>query len=75
MNKARLFKVVNAALILSAIVQFTTVVMIMAHIKAPNARMVFEIHEHNGIVMCVLIMMHVMLNWGWIKANFLKVHK
>jgi hypothetical protein len=32
----------------------------------------FEIHEFTGYVFFLLIIMHVILNWSWVKANFFK---
>jgi len=33
----------------------------------------FEIlHQGGGIVFSVLVVLHVILNWNWVKANFFK---
>jgi len=33
----------------------------------------FEIlHEANGITLAILIVLHIALNWNWVKANFFK---
>lgn len=32
----------------------------------------FEIHEITGYVFFLLIIMHIILNWSWVKANFFK---
>jgi hypothetical protein len=33
---------------------------------------IFEVHEHNGVLLIALAIIHIVLNWGWIKTNFLK---
>jgi hypothetical protein len=32
--------------------------------------MVFEVHELNGVLFIALVLTHIVLNWGWVKANF-----
>ena len=72
MDKIKMLRPVNALLLLAAIVQVFTIVIIFFRIKVPNSSLVFEIHEYNGLLMVLLIAVHITLNWGWIKANFLK---
>ncbi len=72
MDKIKMLRPVNALLLLAAIVQVFTIVIIFFRIKIPNSSLVFEIHEYNGLLMVLLIAVHITLNWGWIKANFLK---
>jgi hypothetical protein len=34
-------------------------------------RKVFEVmHGGGGMVFAVLVLLHLMMNWGWVKANF-----
>ena len=36
-------------------------------------RAVFEVlHQGGGILFAVLALLHVILNWNWVKANFFK---
>jgi hypothetical protein len=36
-------------------------------------REVFEImHEGGGMIFAIAAVLHVILNWGWVKANFFK---
>ena len=72
MNKAGLLRVVNIILFFSFILQAITSIIILLRIKVPNAQMVFEIHEYNGLFMITVVIMHLILNWGWVKANFFK---
>ena len=36
-----------------------------------SARAYRILHEWSGLVLLALSIMHVVLNWGWIKAHFL----
>ena len=72
MNKMMALRVVNPILFFSFVLQVITSVIIFLRIKIPNVRMVFEIHEYNGIFMVIVAVTHIALNWGWIKATFFK---
>ena len=72
MNKVGVLRVVNTVLFLSFILQAITIVIILFRIKTPNMRLIFEVHEYNGILMVVMAVTHITLNRGWIKANFFK---
>ena len=72
MNKAGALRIVNAALFFSFVLQVITSIIILLRIKLPNAQLVFEVHEYNGIFMIMMVATHITLNWGWIKANFFK---
>jgi hypothetical protein len=32
----------------------------------------YEIHRAGGLLLAALIVLHVILNWTWIRANYLK---
>jgi len=70
MDKAKLFKMVNVVLLLSAAVQIVTSILIFSGMLRSEA--VVELHEYNGIIFIALVLMHVYLNWGWIKSQLLK---
>lgn len=70
MDKAKLFKMVNIALLISAAIQIVTSILIFSGILRSEA--VVEVHEYNGIIFIVLVLIHVYLNWGWIKSQILK---
>ncbi|MFA5146735.1 MAG: hypothetical protein WC515_05135 [Candidatus Omnitrophota bacterium] len=75
MNKPGLLKAVNTALFLSALVQASTGLVFLLHIKTPYIKELFEVHEYNGALLVLLICAHITLNWGWIKANFTRTGK
>lgn len=72
MNKFGALRIVNAALLLSFMLQVITSVIILLRIKVPHTQLIFEIHEYNGLFMIIVAATHITLNWGWIKANFFK---
>lgn len=72
MSKITLLRWVNVCLIFSFLVQAVTSSIIFFKIKLPNVTAVFELHEYNGLLMITLVTAHIILNWGWIRANFLK---
>lgn len=75
MDKYKLMRIVNLILLFSFLLQCITSMIIFFRIKTPVRQMIFEIHEYNGLVMIMLAMMHVVLNWSWIKANYLTYRK
>ena len=66
--KNTILKIINPLLGLLLINQ---VLMGLLHDILP--REVFEVmHEGGGIVFAVAAVLHVILNWNWIKANFFR---
>jgi hypothetical protein len=64
LNKASLLKILNPLLILSALVQITTII-----IKAfKDIDLVQSIHEVNGWVLMSLVVLHLILNWSWVRS-------
>jgi len=70
MNRMGLLKAVNILLMAAFLIQALTAVILFFNIKTPYIGEVSEIHEYNGMLMLVLIVIHIALNWGWIKMNF-----
>jgi hypothetical protein len=68
MTKANWLKAVNPALFLSFLVQAVTGIWLIIKPSGP----VFELHERNGILFLLLVSAHLFLNWGWVRATFLK---
>jgi heme/copper-type cytochrome/quinol oxidase subunit 4 len=75
MNKMALMRPVNLALIISFVLQAITSLIIFFHIKVPRRWGIFDIHVYNGLLILLLALVHIWLNWGWIKANYLKTKK
>ena len=72
MKKLQLLKIVNTVLLVSFIVQAASSLIIFFRIKLPNTPLVFTVHEYNGLLIIVLMVLHIWLNWGWIKMNILR---
>lgn len=72
MNKAKLLKIVNPIIFLLFIIQVITSLILFFGFKIPDIKDVVEIHEYNGLILIVMIIIHVFLNWDWIKVTFLK---
>lgn len=67
MNKTKWLKVVNPFLVLAFLAQLTTAVIMVLGIRS---KINFLIHKNNGLVFLGLIIIHLCLNWSWIKTNF-----
>ncbi|MFA5143918.1 MAG: DUF4405 domain-containing protein [Candidatus Omnitrophota bacterium] len=78
MNKTRLLKISNIFLFFSMLIQALTGLMLYLglFVTSPGLfKTIIEIHEYNGLLMTVLVLLHLVLNWGWIKAQFFKTGK
>ena len=68
MKKNTLLKIINPILAIVFIYQISTGLM---HEIIPKNR--FEtIHGTGGIVLLICVIIHLILNWNWVKVNFLK---
>ena len=67
MNKRNLLKIVNVILAILILNQATT-----ALLHDLLSRDAFEfLHEGGGVILFVTALVHVYLNWAWVKANIL----
>lgn len=66
MNKQKLLKIVNPLLSVSFVIQVVSIVLYKFEVDTTM------IHEVNGYVFIALVVCHIYLNWGWIKANIFK---
>ena len=70
MKKSSMLKAVNLLIAIAfALLAATSAISKIVPDKAP---VFFEIHELAGYVFFLLAIIHIALNWPWIKANFLK---
>lgn len=68
MKRNTLLKVLNPVLALFFLNQILAGIF-----HGALSRRAFEIlHERGGIVLTILVILHVTLNWNWVKANFFK---
>ena len=71
-NKNKLLKIINSLLLISFIIQTLTIIVLFFNLKVPRLDLISEVHEKNGLLLIALAIIHVILNWNWIKANFFK---
>ena len=75
MNKAASLKVTNLFLFISMLAQLFTGIILFFDLftgKAKLFEMIIRIHRYNGFILALLVVIHLILNWGWIKMQFFK---
>jgi hypothetical protein len=68
MKNSTLLKIVNPLLFIAVLSQFANVLMQ----KLITADWVIEMHEIIGYSIGALVVLHVMLNWTWVRNNLFK---
>lgn len=64
--KNQILKILNPALVVLFINQ-----VLLGLLNDILPHKLFEVlHGGGGMVFAVLVLLHLMLNWGWVKANF-----
>jgi len=71
MNKQKTLKWLNLALFALFVVQAVTGVLAFTGLLE-NAEVAGEVHEYAGLAMVLVVLVHLWLNWGWVKLNFFK---
>jgi len=66
MTRNLALKIVNPVMGLLLIMQFVTAIWAS---QSPG-ELPFELHEWGGWLLGACVVLHVILNWNWIKANF-----
>lgn len=66
MDKQNLLKIINPLL---AILLLNQAVTGFLHNVLPHR--VFEFMHRGGLILVILSIVHVYLNWGWVKSNLL----
>jgi hypothetical protein len=69
MKKAKVLKVVNLLLFIVFVFQASTGI---GHSYIDDG-LFSVIHKTGGLLLLVFAVTHLVLNWGWIKQNYLKV--
>lgn len=68
MNKQRALRIINAVLLVDLLALVSTAML--DEVLPPE---VFStVHPMLGFTLVLLAITHLVLNWGWIKANYLK---
>lgn len=74
MQKLQILKITNAILFLAALTQFGTGFFLFFVPQGDVVELAGEIHEWNGFILGLLVMLHLWLNWTVIKSHYF-VHK
>ena len=67
--KIKLLKIVNLFLGLAFLLQVISVVTMILEI---GPGWIYSMHSINGLVFILLVIVHIVLNWAWIRVNFMK---
>ncbi|MCX5868333.1 MAG: hypothetical protein NT009_12820 [Proteobacteria bacterium] len=68
MKKLKALKIINLLLLIVFFIQASTG---MGH-NFIDGEWFAVIHRTGGILLLIFAVSHLILNWGWVKANFLK---
>ena len=68
MNKTKALKILNPIL---GVLLLNQLLVGLLHDALP--RKVFEVmHEGGGVLLALGVLLHLILNWNWVRTNFLK---
>jgi hypothetical protein len=70
MNKFKLVKIINSALLASFLIQAFTSIVIFFQLS--EDRIIYQTHKYNGLLMVILAISHIAFNWGWVRVTFFK---
>ncbi len=74
MSKAAMLRIVNTMMGLVFLVQVLTVISVKLYPIIPED-MFHTLHPIAEFVLIVLILIHIVFNWSWVKMAFAKKHK
>jgi len=66
MNKTKLLKILNPLIMLNLVIQVISGVLLEDH------HWIKELHEVSGVILCIFTVIHLYLNFAWIKNQYLK---
>jgi hypothetical protein len=69
MNRLAVLRVLNFLLVISFLIQALTITAIFSR---TGPRGIIKVHIWNGAFFITMIIFHLILNWSWVKANWLK---
>ena len=71
MNKIKLQKIINSLLFIVFAVQVITSLFLLFN---RGTEAIAEVHKYNGVLFIALAVIHIMLNWGWVRSVIFKKH-
>jgi len=73
MNKPDMLRIINPILFISAVIQILTGMALFFDLFISQAK-IFEtianIHKYNGVIFALLVIIHLSLNWSWVRSQF-----
>ena len=70
MSKSVLLRAVNYLLFISFAIQ--AIAGLILFFSPDSSEMIAQIHKYNGVALTILVLLHIALNWGWVKSVFIK---
>jgi hypothetical protein len=70
MSKSVLLKTVNYLLFVSFAIQ--AVAGLILFFSPDSSETTAQIHKYNGVALTLLVLVHIALNWGWVKSALSK---
>ena len=72
MNKMKLLRIVNLLMALQFVIQVFSVIALNFLSAVIPAEKADKMHAAGGFVLIGLIIIHIFLNWNWIRTNYFK---
>lgn len=73
MNRLKWLIVTNIVLFCSMAVQVITGIMLFFGMFLRHLGFTERLHSYNGLALVILVVLHIALNWGWVKANIFRL--
>ncbi len=70
--KVKALKIINPILL---VLFLMTLISMLFYTLGSESYAMWHIHRWSGIVFFILGLIHLLFNWGWVRANFLKKKK
>ena len=72
MNKAKWLVWLNPFLFLSLLIQAVSGVILFLNLLPAWDELIARVHSYNGFIFVLLALVHLTMNWSWVRANFFK---
>ena len=72
MDKMKMLKVVNLGLLVVALMQAATIIVMLFELKFISDQDIERIHKFNGLALVVLLVAHVVLNFSWLRSSYFR---
>ncbi|MHB9155293.1 MAG: DUF4405 domain-containing protein [Endomicrobiales bacterium] len=69
MDKIHFLRLTNAVLLIVIVIQAITGLVLFFQLVFPGAPLVVAIHRYNALLLIVLVAVHLLLNWAWVRVN------